>query len=218
MKKTFTLLAFTALTCGAFGTSSFAGTLSSALDKDTHKQGSELLIKVVSESEAYQFVQGMTQEGLAFLSDTGLSKAEKRNSFEKLLNNKFDIEAIAKFTAGRYWKQMNASQQSEYLNLFEDMIVDVYSRRFDEYQGQTVTVKGSTPLNDNEAIVKSVINQPSGSDVSVDWRVRGRGGSMKILDVIVEGVSMSVTQRSDFSSVIQRGGGNVDVLLDHLRK
>ena len=49
-------------------------------------------------------------------------------------------------------------------------------------------------------------------------RVRERGGSMKILDVIVEGVSMSVTQRSDFSSVIQRGGGNVDVLLDHLRK
>ena len=63
-----------------------------------------------------------------------------------------------------------------------------------------------------------MINQPSGSDVSVDWRVRERGGSMKILDVIVEGVSMSVTQRSDFSSVIQRGGGNVDVLLDHLRK
>ena len=117
MKKTFTLFAFTALTCGAFGPS-FAGTLPSALDA-TQKSENSLLVKVVSESDAYQFVQSMTQEGLAFLSNSGLSKAEKRNSFEKLLNNKFDIEAIAKFTAGRYWKQMNASQQSEYLKLFE---------------------------------------------------------------------------------------------------
>ena len=216
MKKNLILLAATAFATGLYGTTAtMAAPLVKPQSPSTH---SDLLVSVVDKSQAYQFVENMTQQGLAFLADKSLTKAEKRQSFNKLLTKKFDLEAIAKFTAGRYWKQMDASQQSEYLKLFKNMIVDVYSRRFDEYQGQTVTVKGATPLNDDEAVVKSVINQPGGGEVTVDWRVRERGGEMKILDVIVEGVSMSVTQRSDFSSVIQRGGGNVEVLLDHLRK
>jgi len=54
--------------------------------------------------------------------------------------------------------------------------------------------------------------------VKVDWRVRNSNGTLQIIDVVIEGVSMSLTQRSDFSSVIQRGGGNVEALLEHLRK
>jgi phospholipid transport system substrate-binding protein len=64
-----------------------------------------------------------------------------------------------------------------------------------------------------------VIVSPEGKPpVKVDWRVRNKDGRYKIVDVLVEGVSMSLTQRSDFSSVIQAGGGDVQVLLNHLKQ
>ena len=68
-----------------------------------------------------------------------------------------------------------------------------------------------------DILVNSEVQAQNGQAIKVDWRLRDRKGSFKVIDVIVEGVSMSVTQRSDFSSVIQRGGGNIEVLLKHLR-
>ncbi len=54
--------------------------------------------------------------------------------------------------------------------------------------------------------------------MAVDWRVRQVGGGYKVVDILVEGVSMALTQRSDFASVIQRGGGDIEVLLEQLRQ
>ena len=73
--------------------------------------------------------------------------------------------------------------------------------------------------HEKDTIVKSKIISPkSNNDVPVEWRVRKKGNQYKVIDVLVAGVSMSVTQRSDFSSVIQRGGGDVSVLINHLKK
>jgi phospholipid transport system substrate-binding protein len=98
--------------------------------------------------------------------------------------------------------------------------VQTYSRRFAEYSGQYFKVTGTLPPQEgsNDTIVSSLILQQNGPPVSVDWRVRDKGGSMKIVDVVVENISMSVTQRSDFSAVIQQGGGKVEALLASLRQ
>ena len=79
-------------------------------------------------------------------------------------------------------------------------------------------VSGFRDDGKKDILVNSYIVPKGGSKVKVDWRVREKNGKMKIIDVIIEGVSMSLTQRSDFSSVIQRGGGKIEVLLEHLRK
>ena len=170
------------------------------------------------EKGAYIFVESMTNNGLAFISNKDLTKAQKSKKFKHLLNKSFDINAIGKFAVGRYWRQMNAKQQSEYLKLFREMLISVYSKRFDEYQGQDVKLFDTVPLSEKDTLVKSKIIDPDGGpDVPVDWRVRYKNGAYKIIDVLVAGVSMSVTQRSDFSSVIQRGGGDVSILIDHLK-
>jgi phospholipid transport system substrate-binding protein len=99
------------------------------------------------------------------------------------------------------------------------MVVNVYTQRFGDYKGQKFEVKSARPVGNDDVLVSSFIVPTDGSDnIQVDWRVRNRGGSIKIVDVLVAGVSMSVTQRSDFSSVIQRGGGKLDVLIDYLKQ
>jgi phospholipid transport system substrate-binding protein len=171
-----------------------------------------------ADQAAFQFVQKTTDRGLAFLANTKLTKAQKSNEFRKLLESSFDLDTIGRFALGRYWHEANPSQRAEYSKLFRTMVVNVYTNRFDEYKGQKVEVKSFRSIGNNDTLVTSFIMAPTGGDpVQVDWRVRNRGGSHKIVDVIVAGVSMSVTQRSDFASVIQQGGGDIEALLTKLR-
>ena len=163
-----------------------------------------------------QFIRDMGQRGIGFLADPSMSAAQKKAEFEAILNDSFDMYTIGRFALGSYWNRATDAQKAEYQELFKDMIVRVYSRRFADYEGQEFEVRGARPSG-KDALVTSYIVPDSGQNVKVDWRVREKDGRNKIVDVIIEGVSMAQTQRADFASVIQRGGGDIDVLLDHLR-
>lgn len=166
---------------------------------------------------AEEFVRSMGNEAIRFLSDPSLTQDQKKNKFKKLLRNSFDMNTIARFAIGKYWRTASKEQQSEYKKLFEAMVVEVYAQRFDEYQGQSLDVRAYRVNSPKDTIVTSYIVPGEGPEIKVDWRVRYKKGKYKIVDVIIEGVSMSLTQRSDFSSVIQRGGGDVAVLIAHLK-
>ncbi len=171
-----------------------------------------------TERGAFDFVKSMTDRGLKFLADTNASKAQKTADFRKLLDESFDLETIGRFALGRYWNAATDTQKKDYLKLFKTMVVDVYSNRFEEYKGQKIEVRSFRSIGNQDTLVSSFMIPPNGGEeVQVDWRVRNKGGSYKIVDVLVAGVSMSVTQRSEFSSVIQRGGGNVDALIAQLK-
>lgn len=178
-----------------------------------------LEISAKNEQGALNFVKATAEKGLTFLSRPNSTEAEKTAEFKKLLNNSFDMDSIARFSLGRYWNTANAAQQKEYTALFKKMVVNVYTQRFGDYKGQKFEVKSARPVGNGDVLVMSHIIPTDGSDsIQVDWRVRNKAGTYKIVDVLVAGVSMSVTQRSDFSSVIQRGGGTIDVLINHLKQ
>lgn len=169
-------------------------------------------------AEAKDFIQDMADRGISFLGDQNLSHEQRTSEFRKLLESSFDMGTIARFALGRYWRTASAAQQKEYLKLFHEMIVRVYSQRFSEYEGQELVVRGGRKDGTQDVIVHSAIVPDNGPEVSVDWRVRNKDGRRRVIDVVVEGVSMAVTQRSDFASVIQRGGGDLEVLIEHLRQ
>lgn len=170
-----------------------------------------------SAAAAQSFIDDMGKQAVSFLSDPSLNQVQKEDEFRKLLRKSFDMQTIGRFSIGQYWKALSPEEQKEYLKLFEAMVVDVYAQRFNDYQGQKFEVSGTRPNGKKDILVTSYIVPDAGEKIQIDWRVRPKNGGYRIIDVIIEGVSMSVTQRSDFSSVIQRGGGEASVLLDHLR-
>lgn len=208
---------FTATAFLAFPVQAKASYLWSAIAQSTAH--SYHLVSIDPQGQKAQaFVDKMGQRAISFLADSSLTKAQKEQKFRKLLKNSFDMKTIGRFAMGRYWKTASKTQQAEYQKLFEDMIVKVYSGRFNDYKGEKFDVFSYRADGKRDFLVNAAIVPNTGSKVKVDWRVRNKNGQFKIIDVIIEGVSMSLTQRSDFSSVIQRGGGDVEILLDHLRK
>jgi phospholipid transport system substrate-binding protein len=167
---------------------------------------------------AKDFIISMGQRGIDFLANPNITIEAKKAEFAKLLDSSFDMSTIGRFSLGTYWKVATPAQKKEYQKLFRSMIIKVYSQRFSDYKGQNFDVQSVRKETDKDYIVTSFIVPDDGAKVQVDWRVRHKNGGYKVVDIIVENVSMAQTQRADFASVIQRGGGNVDVLLDHLRK
>jgi len=166
-----------------------------------------------------QFIETLGQKALSILGDKSISREQSLQDFKEMLNTNFDVPAIGRFVLGRQWNVATPEQQTEYQQLFVKMVEKIYIDRFSLYSGEGFTVLGSRADSGDDTIVSSQVVRPKGPPVNVDWRVRKQAdGSYRILDVIVEGVSMSVTQRAEFASVIQRGGGNVEALLQVMRQ
>jgi phospholipid transport system substrate-binding protein len=181
-----------------------------------------VLVSVAGEDatvhQARAFIQSVADRGIGFLSAKDTTLDAQKKSFRALLRESFDLTIIGRFALGKYWRVATPAERVEYQRLFEKMVVDIYTERFSSYDGQTLTVVDAKPANDTDVMVTTHIVPKNGSEkINVDWRVRRGPQGLKIVDVVVEGVSMSVTQRSDFASVIGRGNGDISVLIDHLK-
>ncbi|MBI1208978.1 MAG: ABC transporter substrate-binding protein [Azospirillum sp.] len=164
------------------------------------------------------FINSLARETIESLATKGLAKDEVRRQFRALLTQNFDIPRIGRFVLGNFWNDATPAQQQEYLKLFEALIVEIYADRFSQYSGETLKIESSR-VEGKDAFVSTQIQRPNGPPVNVEWRVRARdNGALSIIDVIVENVSMSVTQRSEFKSVILSRGGKVEGLLEALRE
>ncbi len=151
--------------------------------------------------------------------EKGMTDEQREARFRKILTETFDLPTIARFTLGRYWRIASKKQRDDYVRLFEEFIVQAYSHRFKDLSGQTFEVKKSHEINARDRLVLSEIMVKQGKPpIRVNWRVRRRDNAYRVIDVVVEGVSMSVTQRDEFAAVIRRSGGKIEGLLAALRR
>lgn len=165
---------------------------------------------------ARKFVQDLASRAVAMLGnyktgDTDRSLAQ----FRDLVREGFDLELIGRFALGNSWRSATPAQQQEYQRLFATYVLDSYSRRLGAYKDESFKVTGAGPYGSSDALIQTEIDRPDGAPITAGWRVRDIDGHMKIIDVIVEGVSMALTQRQEFASVVQRSG--LDGLIDDLR-
>ena len=174
-------------------------------------------VSATSGTAAQSMVAKLGETAMAAISDKSMSDMKKKAIFHQLLSQNFDMATVGKFAAGKFWRQATPQQQQQYLSLYEAMVINVYTQRFNNYSGQTFTVTGNRVDESGDAVVSSTV-QGEGAPVSVDWRVRNKGQGPKIIDVMVEGVSMAVTQRNDFAGVVEQGGGTFDALIEYLKK
>lgn len=160
---------------------------------------------------AKSFIEDLGRRAVESLTKSGVSQSELESNFQALLKEGFDVQAIGQFVMGRYWNRMSPDQQTRFIPLFENRLKKSYANRFQEYRGVNFVVKGARKES-SYVIVSSTIQRPGGPLTPVDWRVRDE----KIHDVKVEGVSMSVTLRDEYSALVQSNNGDIGKFLEVL--
>ena len=170
--------------------------------------------------QAAAFLENLQERAASRLGDTSLSEQEKEDLFRQLFNENFDVPAIGRFVIGRYWRGAPEEERNAFLAVFEDAMVQRFlpllaENSSERFQIGTVTLDSR---NEDMALIESRIDRAGAEPYRVSWRVRESDGEFKILDIVAEGVSMAITLRSEYGTVLKGNGGKLAPLTEALRE
>jgi phospholipid transport system substrate-binding protein len=161
------------------------------------------------------FVRDFAGQVLALLRDPSLAPAKRLRAVDALVVRGLDLDRIARIALGRHWKLAAEAERQEFAALFKAYVLTSYGRRFEAYADRRLRVAAAVPTGDDVSVESYL--EGGTSPVRLDWRLARSGDGWCVLDVMVEGVSLLLTYRNEFATVIERGGGQVAALLGELR-
>ena len=138
---------------------------------------------------------------------------------EKILPH-FDFSRMTRLAVGRNWAQASDAQKEALTREFQTLLVRTYSTSISQYRNQTIDVKpAKVAPGDKDTVVKTVVNQPGGQPIPIDYAMERTDKGWKVYDVMVDGVSLVTTYRGSFNEQVQKGGvdGLVKTLADRNR-
>ena len=172
----------------------------------------------INVTKAEDFIKNVTREGVVEIINSNASQAERNARFEKLFNSALDLKFIGQFVLGRYWKTATAEQRDEFIDVYRKLNVKTWSKRFDEFKGKEFVFKGTSPSSSAEQIfVNTIVQMEQAEPATVVWRVRQKDNDMKVVDIIIENVSLAITARNEYSAFIKKSPNGVDGLIADLK-
>ena len=167
-------------------------------------------------SQAGAFIHA-TGSAMVQVVDSEAPDQDKAQEMARIIDQRVDVNGIARFCLGPFWRQASPAQQKEYLDLFHRVLVFNIDTKMGNYRGVTFTITHTVAAQGGQ-MVSTIIKRPNQPPANVDWVVQDVGGSPQIVDVIAEGTSLKVTQRSDYSSFIMHNNENIQALLDAMKR
>ena len=137
-------------------------------------------------------------------------KIELNNLFQKYV----DIPIIARAVLGKSWRQANSDQRKRFISVFKTYVSNKYGRQFSEFKGTTLEImKSRDTLTKAGVLVSSIVTVPGNASLNVVWQISDGSGSLKLVDLRVEGISMLSTERQEFRSKLKKFEGSIDDLI-----
>ena len=169
----------------------------------------------VDEQAALTFISRLSDEVVAILGSDSGNIEQREQRVRELMDTHVHIDFIARFSLGKYWPRASQEERSDYTAVFRQFFLQKYAGMLGGYRDQVVSVDGVKTTGESDFLVDTrVYDGKGGPPVNASWRVREFEGRPRIVDIVIEGISMAMNQRQEFASVLQRGGigGLVDVL------
>jgi len=178
-----------------------------------------LFANISQSKEPIDFIKDITSEASSILVKSQ-DKDTKIIKLRKLAEENVDIKGVGFYSLGKIRKTLTESQLEIYENLFKEYFLKSFSSRLSEYSDPKINVLSQEILSKKYTIVSSILvateNRP---EVKIDWRVYTKNPDKPLIrDLIIEGLSLARTQKEEFSSIINSGNGNIEILFENLRK
>ena len=143
---------------------------------------------------------------LAVLGDASLSSEARRSRIEKIAFQRFDFVTMSRLAVARYWKRFTSDQQKELVREFKAFLARTYGDRIDSYNQEQIEIVGEREETRGDVSVLTRIVGGEYDGAEVDYRLRGKDGPWRIIDVKIEGISLVLNYRDQFKAVLSRGG------------
>jgi len=157
---------------------------------------------------ASMYVKALGDQALSTIHDASIPKEKKQATIEKLFKENLDFAWVGKFVMGRFWREATDDQKTRYLETYKNFLTKHYTSRFSEYTSGSFKVTDSKEIErgDSQVTMEIVSDEKGAAPVVIDYKIHKVNGAFKVYDIIVEGVSLITTQRSEFGAVLDRSG------------
>ncbi|WP_417432496.1 MlaC/ttg2D family ABC transporter substrate-binding protein [Kiloniella sp.] len=174
---------------------------------------------VHADDDAGLFLKALQEKAITQLSNEDVSLEDREKQFRILLKENFDVEGIARFVIGKYWRKAETGHRDEFTVIFEDVMVQRFLPTFNQYAGSEFKVTKVVPKK-SFFIVFSTVKTENGEPAQILWRVekKDESSSYIITDIAAEGISLRSTYRSDYTSALKGLGGDLSALNSKLRE
>jgi phospholipid transport system substrate-binding protein len=162
-----------------------------------------------------EVVQQTSDAVIAVLADKRLTGDEKRHKVEDIVYKHFDFDTLSRLVLARNWRQLNTTQRAEFTEEFKKHLSITYGKNVETYNNERAVVVGERAESDNDWTVKTKIVRPNAEDILVDYRLRKEDDTWRVIDVIIEGVSLVANYRSQFQEIISNDGAAKLIQLLH---
>ncbi|MBY4894503.1 ABC transporter substrate-binding protein [Rhodobacteraceae bacterium N5(2021)] len=147
---------------------------------------------------------------------SGGSDAAVLREMERILSTYADVPTIARSVLGPPARTASAAQLRAFTDAFQDYFAAKYGRRFREFIGGTITVQGVRPVRSFFEVI-SVVNLRNAAPFELRWLVSDGSGRPLFFNLIIEGVNLMISERTEIGAMLEARGGNIDALTQHLR-
>lgn len=165
--------------------------------------------------EARAVVDRTAQEVLEILRAPDLTDEERRERIEAIAFERFDFRTISKLVLARDWRRLDPDQRKEFVQSFKEFLSHTYGTRIERYDEGSMEITGTRPEPRGDVTVQTRIVGGAADGIVVHYRLRESGGRWRVIDLIIEGISMVSSYREQFSEVMSREGP--EGLLQRLR-
>ncbi len=165
---------------------------------------------------ASAFVKAAGDKLIAVINGPG-SAQQKRQTLTQIIDGAVDVDGVAKFCLGRFWRQASPEQQTRYMAIFHQVLVTNITSKLGDYKGVKFTMGRTEPDGDN-AKVDTVVDRPNSPPSDVQWIISNPASDPKVVDVVAEGTSLRLTQRSDYASYLSHNNNNIDALIGAMQQ
>ncbi|HSQ00614.1 MAG TPA: ABC transporter substrate-binding protein [Candidatus Dormibacteraeota bacterium] len=163
-----------------------------------------------------QVVDALANQVVTVLKNSALDAQQKRTEIQHIAYGAIDFPTLSKLVLARNWPKFSPGQRGQFEQEFKEHLSMTYGRNVDNYKNEKVAILGERPEARNDVTVQTKILRGGSDDVVVDYRLRENEGQWKIIDVIIEGVSLVSNFRSQFQDIVANGGP--DRLLELLKE
>ena len=151
-------------------------------------------------------VQSTTSQVIAVLANGGLSVDQKRHKVEEIVYAQVDFETLSRLVLARNWGQLSEAQQKQFMEEFRQNLSATYGRNVESYKNEKVQIIEDHAEPRGDWTVRTKIVRNGSNDINVDYRLRQINGTWKIIDIIIENVSLVANFRSQFQEIMSNGG------------
>jgi phospholipid transport system substrate-binding protein len=145
------------------------------------------------------------------------SDRQKHAKLMQIIDSAVDVNGVARFCLGRFWRDASAEQQQRYTQLFHQVLANSITSKLGAYRGVRYTV-GRAERREDNAVVSTVVERPNNQPANVDWIISNPASDPKIIDVVAAGTSLRLTQRADYASFLSSHSSSVNALIDAMRQ